>query len=68
MNIKKICKFKNISFKELADKTSISLTYIYELARGKKSNPSMETLLKLSEALEVSVSELIQDNNKINQQ
>ncbi|MGL5440784.1 MAG: helix-turn-helix domain-containing protein [Filifactoraceae bacterium] len=59
MNLKKICIEKNISFKELSERSGISLTYIYELERGAKKNPSLFTLMSLAETLGVSVQDLV---------
>jgi transcriptional regulator with XRE-family HTH domain len=42
-----------------ADKTGLDRTYISLLERGKR-NPSLLTLLKLAEALDLSTSELVQ--------
>lgn len=64
MNIKNLCKKSNLSFKTLSEKSGISLTYIYELERGSKTNPSMETILKLANALEVSISELLDESKE----
>ena len=58
MNIKSICKMKGIDFKELSKLTGISLCTLYCLERGTR-NPSIKTLKKLREALNVSVDSLI---------
>jgi transcriptional regulator with XRE-family HTH domain len=53
--IKRIRKEKNFTQEELAWKTNLSPNYIGLIERGKK-RPSIETLRKISEALEVPIS------------
>lgn len=61
MDLKKICEKKGIDFKILSAKSGISLTYIYELHRGVKENPSIKILKRLSQALEVPISQLLEE-------
>jgi len=44
---------------QLANLSGISQSYINELERGKKKNPSKKTLDKLAKGLEVSVSDIL---------
>lgn len=48
-----------MSKSELARKISVSPAYITMLENGKKDNPSYEILLKISNALECSISDLL---------
>lgn len=48
----------NMSKSELARKIGVSPSYITMLENGDKKNPSMEILLKLSNALNVNITEL----------
>ena len=64
MNLKRMCSLKGLDFKMLSKKTGISLTYLYELQKGKKKNPTKETLEKLSNALEIPITELLYENLK----
>ena len=56
--IKDIRKAKNISLLELSEKSEISMTYLRELEVNIKTNPSISTLYKIAEALEVNVKDL----------
>jgi DNA-binding XRE family transcriptional regulator len=49
-----------LSQEELAERTSLDRTYISLLERGKR-NPSLLTLMKVAEGLEISVSILTKD-------
>lgn len=57
LRIKQICKEKKMTLQELASIVGISLNSISGLATGKQK-PSFKTLEKLSNALNVEVSEL----------
>ncbi|MBU5227808.1 helix-turn-helix transcriptional regulator [Clostridium senegalense] len=59
MNLKKMCEEKGIDFKILSAKSGISLTYIYELQRGAKNNPSVQVVKKLASALGVDTNRLL---------
>ena len=56
--IKDIRKSKNISLLELSEKAEMSMTYLRELEANIKTNPSISTLYKIAEALEVNVKDL----------
>lgn len=60
MNIKYLCSKKKISMKQLAEKSGVSLTYLYELNRGKKV-PSVTIALKIAKVLKVSLKKLLED-------
>lgn len=56
--IKKLRERKNMSINKLAKITGISRSYIIELENNKKTNPTMATLRKIAEALDVNIKEL----------
>ncbi len=61
-----ILKSKNMTVQQLSKESGVSIGYISDLKNGKAKNPSLTTLRKLATALEVDVSELLQeDNNKV---
>jgi transcriptional regulator with XRE-family HTH domain len=57
--IKKYRYLRKMTQKQLAEITGLSQSYINELERGKKKNPSKMTLDKLAQGLAISVSEII---------
>lgn len=50
---------KKITLNELSQMTKLSPGYIADLEKGVKNNPTVDTLEKLANALEISISELI---------
>lgn len=50
---------KGLSYADIAKKTGYTVPYIYMLAKGKRTNPSMEVLKKLSTLFEITIDELI---------
>lgn len=58
--IKSIRKQKNMSLRELAQITGLSKTTLSDLENDAK-NPSLETLQKVSKALEISIADLISE-------
>lgn len=50
---------------QLAEKAGLSQAYINELENGKKTNPSLAALLKLSEALDASILELMDRKGRV---
>lgn len=61
-NIKRIRKEQGISQEKLALKANIDRSYMSELER-QLANPSIEALLKIGNALEVTPSELLRIGN-----
>lgn len=61
-NIKKLRKKRGWSQAELAEKVGTHLTHINRLEKG-KYNPSLDILLKLADAFEVSLDVLVHDDN-----
>lgn len=55
LRVKEICKAKGIQMQELADKLGITRI---TLTRNINGNPTLDTLRKIAEALNVEVSEL----------
>ena len=63
LRIKDVLKEQNVTAKELAERVGISrenMTYII----NEKSRPSFDTLVKISEAINVPLSELFSDSQK----
>ncbi|MBQ9658041.1 MAG: helix-turn-helix domain-containing protein [Clostridia bacterium] len=56
--IKEVREKKNITLYKLSKLTGISRTYLTELENNKKTNPSLETMYKISLALNVSIRSL----------
>lgn len=63
MNLKKLRKAKDMTQKELGTLCDISESMVSNLESGKKS-PSFETLLKLAEALDCSVADILGEERK----
>ena len=56
--IKDIRKKKNITVYKLSKMTGIARTYLLELENNKKFNPSLATMYKIANALEVKIDDL----------
>ena len=61
--IKKLRKQQNISQEKLADRADLTQQHISRIEQG-TNTPSIETLIKLSEALRVSIEVIINTNSK----
>lgn len=59
LRIKEILKDQNLTAKELAERVGISRENITNII-NEKSKPAFDTLIKISEALDVPVSELFE--------
>lgn len=55
--IQKIRKAKGLSQEELAERVGLSSKYISSIERGNE-NPTLDTFIKLSSAMDVSIAEL----------
>ena len=64
MNLQYIRVSKNLTLRELSNLSGLSDGYISELETGKKVNPTFETLTKLSNALGVTIPELLVDKEE----
>lgn len=58
-------KKQNKSYGAIAKETGLTSTYIYLLAKGKRTNPSLEVMQKISNALEKRVEDVfnLQEQN-----
>lgn len=59
--IKQVRKAQNLSQADLADKMNVSTSYISDVENG-KINFSLDTLMRLTEALQISADWLLQTN------
>ena len=57
--IKRLRKVKGLKQGELAKIAGISQTYLCELEKSRKSNPSKDVLKRIAKALGTSISELV---------
>lgn len=58
--LKDMRKLKGFTIRELADRSGVSAAYISQLENGNRGVPSPEVLMKLSEGLNTSYSELME--------
>jgi transcriptional regulator with XRE-family HTH domain len=63
-NIKKIRESRGLSMNALSKQSGISVGYLSDLEKNKKSNPTKELLDKLASALNISTQELLDDNRE----
>ncbi len=56
--ITKFRKEKNMTMKELAEKSGISTGYLCHLEKGKRKNPSTEVMDNIAKILEKKISEI----------
>ncbi|MDR6548976.1 helix-turn-helix transcriptional regulator [Paenibacillus qinlingensis] len=66
-------KMKGFTIRELADRSGVSAAYISQLENGNRGIPSPDVLMKLSEGLNTSYSELMDiagylESSQVNQQ
>ena len=64
--IKTIRKDQKMSITELAEKAGVAKSYLSSIERNKQTNPSIQFIEKVSEALEVSVNDLLYDGEEVN--
>lgn len=64
-NIKKLRRQKKLSQDKLARIADIPYNTLVKIESGKSNNPTFETLLKLSDALVVSIDELAGRKKKV---
>lgn len=64
INIKNIRTIKGLSQQEVAKSAGISYEYLNKIENLKMTNPSSKTLQKIAKALNVSVEEFFDDENK----
>jgi len=58
-NIKRIRMQKGLSQDKLAKLANVTLTTLVKLESGSNDNPTIKTLKKIADALEISIDELI---------
>ncbi|GGP13999.1 helix-turn-helix domain-containing protein [Oceanobacillus neutriphilus] len=63
--IKQLRKEKRMSLSELAEKAGVAKSYLSSIERNLQSNPSIQFIEKISQVLDVSVNDLINENNTI---
>ena len=63
LRIKEVLKEQGITAKELAERVGISRENMTNII-NEKSKPSFDTLIKISEAINVPMSELFEDSQK----
>ena len=58
-NITRIAKEKNITMYRIAKDSNLSMSYVWEICKGKRENPSITVICKIAKALGTTVEELI---------
>lgn len=58
-NIKRISEEKNISMYRIAKNGELSMSYVWELVKGKKTNPSIDVVRKLAKGLDTTIESLV---------
>ena len=59
MRIKEVRESVNMTQKELAERSKITPAYLCDLENGKRCNPSVQVLVRIADALQVPINELI---------
>lgn len=59
--IKELRTEQNMSISELAEKAGVAKSYLSSIERNKQTNPSIQFIEKISDALDVSVNDLLYD-------
>ncbi|EGT4872100.1 helix-turn-helix domain-containing protein [Clostridioides difficile] len=58
-NIKQILRKRDIKPYKLAKELNIDVSGLYKLLRNKSSNPTIDTLIKLADYLDITLDELV---------
>ena len=58
-NLKKICEEKDISAYHLAKITRLPISVVAKIIRGEVKNPRIDSVIKMADALDVSLDELV---------
>ena len=58
-NIKQILRKRDIKPYKLAKELNIDVSGLYKLLKNKNSNPTIDTLIKLSDYLDITLDELV---------
>lgn len=56
--IKEIREKANLSIKALSEMTGVSRAYLYDLEHNRRINPTLQSLIKIADALNVNVKDL----------
>jgi len=64
MQLERIRRAKRITQQKLAENVGVTQAYICALENGKKTNPSITVVMDIATALDVTVEELLADNQK----
>jgi transcriptional regulator with XRE-family HTH domain len=56
---KTIRKQRRLTLQDVADRSGLAKSYVWELERGEKTNPSISSLVSLTEALGCSLDDLV---------
>lgn len=62
--IRHLRKQKGMNIRELAEKVGISRSYISQIELESVKSPTIETVIKITKALDVTISELVEDQRK----
>lgn len=62
-NLKLFRKKKKLTQKQLANNSGVSYSMVSKLESGEQTNPSLDTLELLADALDITVSQLASDSN-----
>ncbi|MCM3741845.1 helix-turn-helix domain-containing protein [Oceanobacillus luteolus] len=63
--IKKLRQEKRMSISELAERAGVAKSYLSSIERNLQTNPSIQFIEKISQVLDVSVNDIINDDNSI---
>ncbi len=63
--IKKLRQEKRMSISELAERAGVAKSYLSSIERNLQTNPSIQFIEKISQVLDVSVNDIINDDNAI---
>ena len=66
--IEEICKKKHLSYAEVGRKAGITSMYVGLLAKGKRKNPSLDIMQKISDALGEKVEKVFYVNEKVDKE
>ena len=58
-NLKKICEEKDISAYRLAKITQLPISVVAKIIRDEVKNPRLDTIIKIADALDVTLDELV---------
>ncbi len=58
-NISRIAKEKNITMYRIAKESNLSISYVWEICKGKRKNPTIAVISKIANVLDTTVDELI---------